>query len=250
MSSLPLVRGTAQALYPFTKRWIFDTGIAFNCNGTEQRWKRNAPKLEFEWQWNDLFKTDATGLVTHFSDVLGMYGATWTFQLGSTVYSNLSLQSDLITVLQNGPMTYSTTMVARQTQNRGWTAPSVANAWPTFSSGASLQIPYQASYRTLTTAGDSPSGTRYAFPWWSGTLSGFPSIPLRRFPIAMDLPDVDAETLETFFCWAQGRLKTFDYHDPVQNSDYWKIRFEQDTLELRYLDVNHVQVNVSLIEIN
>lgn len=248
--ALPTVRGGAQALYPLTKRIVFDTGVMHNSDATEQRWKRRAPLWEFEWSYRSLLKADAASLVTFFNGIKGSYGA-FSFTLGATTFGNLNLLSDILDIQQSGPNEHDARFVARQTQNRGWTAPSwPSGAWPTFSSGASLQLPFGPGYRRLTTAGDSPTGTRYPYSWWGNGLSGLPSGPLRKFSIDLTLPDADAATMETFCSWSQGRLNTWNFADPCEGLAYYKMRFDTDSFEFNYLDVNQVQVRVPLVEIN
>lgn len=248
--SLPLVRGIGQALYPFTKRITFDTGITFNGDATERRWKRRAPLWEFEWTYRTLLKSDASALVAAFNALSGMYGSM-SYTLGAVTFSNLAFLADDVTVTQSGPITYDTRLRARQTQNLGWTAPAwPSGAWPTFSTNTSLTLPYSSGYRWMTTTGDSPTGTRYSFPWWGSGISGLPTGPLRRFPVELVMPDVDAATFETFCCWSQGRLNTWNFADPFQGSAYYKIRFDTDIFEFNYVDVNHVRISVPLIEIN
>ncbi|GAC1674224.1 MAG: hypothetical protein NVS9B2_23490 [Steroidobacteraceae bacterium] len=248
---LPLVRGGVSAtLYPFVKRITFDTAIIMNSNATEQRWRRRMPLYEFEWTYNTLSKLDQTAIVAFFNARRGLYDTTWSYTLGTTTFNDLTFLTDAIEGLQGSTATYNLRITARQVRNPGWAAPAVTNDWPTFSTGANLQIPYGYQYRNLTTAGDSPTGMRYVWQWWGGQIPGFPTGALRRFPITFSLPDADALTMETFFLAMQGRLKTFNYTDPVQALSYFKMRFDSDVLELRYEDINRVRVATTLIEIN
>ena len=251
MTTLPTVRNGAQCLYPFTKRVIFDTGISYNCDGTEVRRLRRPVLFEFEWNWNTLIQTDAAALVAAFQAQSGMYANDLQFTLGSTTYSNLSFLQDAIDATMRRLPAYSVqSLKARQVVNASYTYPAGGSAWPTFSSGAALQYPYTSGYRNLTTSGTSPTGRNYSWKWWGNGLTHFPAGPLRRFQVEMTLPDADAATLEAFFLTRRGSMKAFDFSDPFAGSAYYKIRFASDTLELRYEDVQRVRATVQLIETN
>lgn len=248
--TLPLARGgIAQALYPFVASIQFDTGIHFNADGTEQRWKRNSPRFAFQFAYGSMPQGERDSFVTLFDSQKGAAGSNLQANLSNVpgigaAISNLAFDDDVITWSRKKPMTYEFGFRLRQTQNRAFSIPSVTAQFPMLSAGVLTQLPYEGSYRNLTMFGDSPSGPRYSRPFWDGSISGLPTRPLRRFMLANPcLPDADVSTLVTFFLWTQGMLETYSYTDPDSGTTYPTCRNEGDMLEIHYEDVNHTQIS-------
>ncbi len=223
MATFPSVRsGLATALYPFSRRIAFETGKQFFCNATEQSWKTRAPLFEFDWTLNALPAADVNTLLTFHNNRNGMLASDWSLTINGTTWNNLAMQADSFAheVADLGDI-HTVILKAVQTANAGYTIPSVSAVWPTFSSGAKLQIPMSGAWRSLTTQGSSPTGKRYGYGWWGTGVSGQPTRPLRKWECTFVLPDADAVTMENFFLGMQGRL---------------------------YRDINKIAVSVGLVE--
>lgn len=248
--SYPALRNAScTALMPFTRRVMFDTGVTYFANGTEQRWKKRAPLASFEFNNNSLTAADIALLLTHHLNQGGQGSSDWSLTIGSTTWSNLALTNDSFSFTNTQGLIYNTKLAATQTQNKGATIPSVSAVWPTFSSGAKLQYPFSATFRNLTTVSKSTTGAQWSFKWLGAGVTNQPTRALRAFNAPMVLSFADATTLETFFTWAQGRLNTFSFTDPYNGTTYTKVRFDTDVLELNYQDTNRVSVTLPLVEI-
>lgn len=244
--SLPLVRVSAQALYPVTRRVEFLTDVAFNGDFSEQRAKMRPPLTRFVFPYTSMKAADLTGVRNFLESQKGPFDATWSVTLGSTTYSNLVSEDDTFEAIEQAgsPLHYGFTLRARQTQNAGNTAGSAGAAFPALANGLRTQLPYSQIRRYAVMKNDNPlSGTAYRWTWLGGGLTGFPTGSLRGWVLSFPvLSDADLATIETHFRNQWGRWSSFTFRDPESGTDYTKCRYDQDVL-----DIVHQQTNVNVL---
>jgi hypothetical protein len=250
MSAVPNVRRTAQALYPLTRLREYSTDVCQFVNGTEQRFKTRAPLTRLKLTYSSLPADDTTGLKDFVDSAKGMFDTTNTITIGTEDLANLTLGQDTIQVTEQESLLYNTQLELRQTQNRGFTRPVVDPVWPTFANGCTAQRPYIQIRRFLTSLVDQASGLRYAWAWYGEGLTGFPDGALMAWELTLLLDNTDIVTLETFFQSMEGRLRTWSFTDPDDNSVHSHCRFDMDSLEIQAASFNLNRVTVKLREFN
>lgn len=252
MATLPLVKGTAQVLYPFTRRVRFQTGIYVSANGSEQRCPgRGVPLFEFVLNYSNLSLSDRNAINTFFTGRPGAFDTTWQMTVLGVTYQHLKFTDDVIRWKESSPNLYSSTINVRQVQNPGYSIPSVGSSFPSLASGAFTQLPYGPEWRDLTSVNDQPSGFAYGYQWYGAGLSGFPSSALRRWGLSNpSLSDADVATIENYFVGNLGAYGAFSVTDPEDSSVHTNCRFETDVLEIQYQQFAQTVVNFSVIETN
>ncbi len=251
MPTLPLVRGTGTALYPCKRIITFDTSVCVAANGSEQRWARRAPLFRFEFQYSRMNVTDRDSLKAFFAARLGMDGLDWTAGFCTLTYNNLTFDDDAMEVQQQTNLIYDTILKFHQTQNLGYTIPSPGGAFPSFSWGGSLQLPFASVTQFLTAVGDSPSGPRYTYGFYGTGQTNYPTRGLKRWKVSLPvLADANVTTLENFFVGQQGRYGQFSFTDPMDSVTYTTVRFGEDVLELQYQGPNQTAATFTLVETN
>jgi hypothetical protein len=248
--ALPLIFGNHQAQYPVTRRIKFNTRVDVAANGAEQRFVDNNPLFSFSFPFNSMTYTDEQSLLTFFNARLGMFETDWTAILGTQTYANLTFESDTFQMMRSDPLTYELSLNFKQTQNLGYPL-GTPTGFPVLTSGLPFQRPYSMSYRNLTVAGDSPTGTRYTYAFRNAGVSGFPPGVLHGWKLSYPvLSDADTAIIEAFFVASQGRYQTFTFLDdavPTPNS-YGFCRFGEDELALIYRGPNWTECSFSVVE--
>lgn len=255
---LPGLRGTGfsgyppiQALYPITYVLSTDTNVSIFTDASEQRWVRRAPLAHFVLPMSSIDESDKAAWLTHFSTALGQASQTLSLTIGSNTYENLTLLSDDLAVTTNSPLYYHQQITLRQVQNPTFTAPTSGSAFPTLSSGCVAQFPFEQTSSFLTSVVDQPTGPRYVYAWYGAGHSGLPTGYLRAWKLEYPLlSDADMLTLQTFFTNQQGRYVSFDFTDPLDNTTYHHVRFDQDDLEIQYLAPNNNSTTLLLRQTN
>lgn len=251
--SLPAVRGTAQVLYPVTRRVEFLTDVAIGLNATEQRFKKRPPLTRFVLPYTKINNTDMLAMRAFHASQFGTFDSTWSVTLGSTTYSNLTFEDDTFTALQTAdyPTAWSFTLRARQTQNAGQTAGSAGGSFPTLANSTTTQFPYARMDRFAVLLNDNPIGSRYSWKWYGGGLSGFPTGALHGWSLGYPvLSDADLVTLETFFRNQWGRWASFSFTDPDTAVTYTKCRFDMDAMEIKLNAIDQNSVTLAILETN
>ncbi len=253
MGSVPNVRGTGQALYPFTRTRGFMTDVAQFVNGTEQRYKVRAGLTTLKLPYATLVADDASSLEEFVDSAKGMFdptqSITLTDSLGNTnTYDNLALDQDTIVVTENDATLYDSQLALHQTQNLDSPPPSVPATFPVFDVGVSAQRPHQQIRRFLTAVVDQPTGIRYSWAWYGEGLTDFPDGALEAWQLTLLLSDVNLVTLETFFESVEGRMWPFTFIDPDSETEYENCRFGTDTLQIQHNGVNNNQVVVPIVQ--
>ena len=253
--TLPLVRGTAQALYPVTRRVEFLTDVAIALNSSEQRFKRRPPLTRFLLPYSRINATDMQAFRAFHATQKGTFDSTWSFTLGTTTYSHLTFEDDTFTAEETDawPLEYNFTLRARQTINPGQTAGVAGGSFPALANGAAAQLPFSRADRFAVLKNDNPTGPRYAWIWLNGEgdLTGFPSAALHGWTLTYPLiTDAELTTLETFFRNQWGRWAQFPFTDPDTLVTYSKCRFDTDVMEIRHNAPNQNSCTLSILETN
>lgn len=249
--TLPTVFGGAQALYPLVMRVSFDTGVTINCDMSEQRWKKGPPLFSFTWQYSLIDTADLGSFLTFFNSELGAFATNWSFVLGSATYANMALDFDTFTAIERNDKLYGFSIQAGQTQNKSYAIPSVSGDFPQWnnSTAVGIQKPYQRSIRLMTSTGRSQGGYRYNFAWWANGQTNMPASSLHRWQLQYPvLSDAQAAAMLQFFLGKQGRLTSFTFTDFDTSTAYTTVRFDQDTLEVRYNGPNSTSMQMNLVE--
>jgi hypothetical protein len=145
----------------------------------------------------------------------------------------------------------SFTLRARQTLNPSPTAGSSGGTFPTLANGTTTQFPYVRTQRYQVTLNQSPSGIQYAWTWFGGGLTGFPTGSLRGWELhGSMLSDADLATWETFFRNQWGRFGGFSFTDPDDSTVHTKCRFADDSFEVTHQQPNISSVVVRIVETN
>lgn len=251
--TLPLVRGTAQALYPVTRSVEFLTDIATALNATEQRFKRRPPLTRFTLPYSRVNAADTQAFRNFHDSQKGTFDSTWSFTLGATTYNHMAFEDDVFTAQETDswPLEYSFTLKARQTQNSGATAGAYGGIFPALGNGVTTQYPFSKMERFAVLRNDNPIGPRYAWTWYGGGLTGFPSSALHGWSLGFPvIPDSDLTILENFFRAQWGRWGQFTFIDPDTNISYSKCRFDNDAFEVQHNAPNQNAVTLQILETN
>lgn len=252
MSALPLVRGTAQALYPLKRTIAFDTLVSISANGSEQRSPRcGVPLFRLAFQYQNLSYADLGNLQTFFAGEKGMFASNWQVTLGSTVFANLTFDQDIIEFIEQRPKLYQCALQFRQVQNRAYTIPSALSAFPSLANVTITQLPFSQMFRNVTATGTSPSGANYSYSFYASSLTNYPTRPLRRWKLSYAaLSDADLATLENAFVGWQGRYAGFSFTDPDSTTTYAHCRLDQDSMEINYQGPGQAGASLIVTETN
>ena len=260
---LPYLRNTsgglnAQCLYPFDRIVSCYTNVNPFQNASEQRSVARPPLYGFSLPMNSLLIADKSAWLAYFVTNKGRQHTDLQLTLGGTTYSNLTLMSDVLDVIQQTNLIYNQRVALRQVAAANfstYTPPSVGSSFPMLKFGfgsptsSGVELPFSQASSFLTSVGDSPFGPRYVLSWYAAGLVGFPGTYLRSWNISYPLLDAtDLATLETFFLGKQGRYAVFSFTDPQSGVVYPNVRFNNDELVIRYITVNQYSTEISLVE--
>lgn len=252
--TLPTVRGGVQALCPVTRRVEFLTDIAIALNATEQRFKKRPPLTRFVLPYTRVNATETAAFKAFVESQKGTFDSTWSFTLGAINYTHLTLEDDTFTAREEAawPNLYSFTLRARQTQNAGQTAGAAGAAFPALANGAKCLLPYSQMRRFAVLLNDNAAGgTRYAYTWYAGGLSGFPTRSLRGWQLEYPIvSDADLATIETHFRNNWGRFGLWQFTDPDDSVVYTKCRYDDDALSIVNNGPNQNALTLRIMETN
>lgn len=250
MASLPTVRSGAKALYPFSRTSQFSTRVNQFQNGTEQRWKMRAPLHEFALQFTKINATDLASLESFWASIKGSFDKTWDYTLGG-LYATCAMLDDHMTIRQSRRLLFDVAFRFRQVAKSGAITGAGGGTFPALASGAITQLPYTRHRRGFVSRNDMPSGPRYAYTWYAGGLTGFPTRDLNAWEVGgQTLTDTDADTLEAYFALQNGRYGTFTFVDPDSAASFAKCRFGQDGFERQYVGINQNSLTLLVEEFN
>lgn len=252
--SLPILRGSSQALYPFTQTISYLTGVKRFQNGAQQRFaRRPLPLITTEIEYHQLTQSQKNTLKTAFIAAKGQQSTSLSITIGSVEYDNLSFNADVFDALEAQPTQYSSTIRLIQSAGQnGLTASSTPETFPTFSYSTITQLPFTESQTFKTTAGMSPvSGNRFTYAWNTSTARSIDYAGLRRLTLTFDpCWDADLSTLLQHFVGNQGALGKFSFTNPDDSSTYTSVHYASDDLVIRYNAPNNSSVTVVFEETN
>lgn len=252
--TLPLVRVSAQALYPVTRTVSFLTDVATALNRAEQRAKTRPPLTRFIFPYTKVSAADLTSIRNFLESQKGPYDTTWSVTLGSTTYSHLMSEDETFSAVEAADFqtAYSFSLRARQTQNPGYTCGSPGAAFPALANGLRTQLPYTQIRRYAVTRNiNARTGTAYTWTWFGGGLTGFPTGSLRGWELSYPvLSDADLATLETHFRNQWGMWSAFTFRDPETAVDYPKCRYAHDDLEVVHQQMGISSLTLRVVETN
>ena len=251
--SLPTVRGGVQALCPVTRRVEFLTDVAIALNATEDRRKKRPPLTRFILPYTRVSATETAAFKAFFESQKGTFDSTWSFTLGASTFTNLTFEDDTFTAREEAatPGTYGFTLRARQTPNAGQTAGAAGAAFPTLANGARAMLPYTQIRRFAVLLNTNPHGPQYAYTWYSGGLSGFPTGSLHGWELSYPvLSDADLASIEAHFRNQFGKWGLWSFQDPDDATVYTKCRYDIDGLEIVNVGPNQNSLTLRIQETN
>jgi hypothetical protein len=95
---LPLIRGTATALYPLTRNVLYNSGVNIAWAASEQRYRKIPPLTTLQFVYNNLTKADKNTLTTFFETQKGMFDPSWFLVLGLADTGTISAASHNLTI--------------------------------------------------------------------------------------------------------------------------------------------------------
>lgn len=113
-------------------------------------------------------------------------------------------------------------------------------AFPAFSAGESVHLPYRQEWDVLNASNKMPHGYQYAY--------NLRAAAVKRWEINFSLSDVDLATLKAFWDTVKGAYDEFTFTDPDTAVTTAKCRFEQDALDTKYVGPNENLVMVQIQE--
>lgn len=251
-ATLPTVRSGAVALYPVNRSAYRPVNVTTFMSGKEQRYKSASAYAGFQLDYSQINATDRTSLDNFVASTKGSFDSTWQFVLGSATYGSLAFETDSFdwTEAANFPGLYNASLRFRQTISSGAAAAGTGTSYPTFAGGITTQLPFIQNTRYLTAKNNLECGIQHAYAFYGAGLTGYPTRGLYGWTLNYSVfTDAEIVTLEAFFALQQGRLGTFSFTDPKDGTTYTKVRFDQDSLEIKYQSPNIAQVQVKLAEV-
>lgn len=115
-------------------------------------------------------------------------------------------------------------------------------AFPTFTTGESVHLPYKQETEYWNSTNRQAHGYQYSY--------NILSTGLKRWEITFVLSDTDIATLQTFWAARKGSYEEFTFTDPDTATTTSKCRFDQDALSVQYIQPNENRVTVTIQEYN
>ena len=113
-------------------------------------------------------------------------------------------------------------------------------SFPTFTAGESVHLPFSQGVEFWNVINRQPHGYQYAY--------NIRASPLKRWEIEFSFSDTDLATMLTFWDTVKGSYGEFDFTDPDTGATTNKCRFDQETLDVRYVGPNENIVSVVIQE--
>ena len=113
------------------------------------------------------------------------------------------------------------------------------STFPQIVTGVTTQLPYVSARRCNVCKVTQDSGQQYAYYWDANTLGRWEL----NFSV---LSSAELSTLRTF--WeARGAWDSFSFTDPDTGTTYTTCRFDGDTFEVGYTDVNTYSLKLVIV---
>jgi hypothetical protein len=218
--SLPVIRGTSAALYPYTMTISFATEVVQMQNGKQQRWVKRPVLVRFEVPYAALTQAQKNTVLAAVTSAKGQFDTTLSLTVGATTYTNLSLDSDDFTARESKTTQYEAPLKLSQVVGQNLSPGTAGQTFPALANGALCVLPYTQGKRFQTVATMTPGGTKQTYTEWGASLTGYPSNGLKFWELEESkLSDVDIATRIAHFIANWGRCFIFPVID--EPSGFW-----------------------------
>lgn len=244
--SLPIIRGSSQAIYPFTVSYCFVTGLGQFQNGNQQRWIKAPGLVKFSIPYPALSQAQKNTLLAAITSAKGGFDTTLQLTLGATNYTNLSLDSDDFLATESSSMMYDAPVKLSQTI--GQLLPGTSGtAFPTLASGEICKLTYAQGRRFQTISTKMEAGPKYTYPEFGGGLANYPGASgLMRWELnEQHLSDADRATRVNHFVANWGRAIGFTFTDE-DSTPYAATHYAMDELTVTHNGPNDASTKISL----
>lgn len=240
--TFPTLSSGCSVLSTFTRAAIAPVRVVQFGDDSEQRWATFSPLGGWTLDLTDIGAADLTAL-RDFQDLQkGGFDTTWTFSLDSINYTGCTFEVDEITWTETTPNLFSARVAFRQTRRPGDTAAAPGSLiFPSIRTGVITQMPFETGRAYESVKVDLPTSRRIAA--YTRTT------PLHRWSLRFPaITKTEALTLFNFFIACGGKLRTFQFDDPVTSTAYFNVRFDMDAMEIQHSGPNRCSTTVLLRE--
>jgi hypothetical protein len=198
--SLPVIRGTSAALYPYTMTISFLTGVGQWQNGAQQRWVRASGLVKFDLPYANLTQSQKNTLKSALASAKGRDNQTLSLTIGATTYTNLGLDSDEWSATESVTTRYAGPVSLSQQIGQNLSPGTAGTAFPTLANGAMGILPYVQKQRFQSVFQKVEAGPAYVTPEFGAGITGYPTGPLMAWEFnSQGVSDADIATLTAHF---------------------------------------------------
>lgn len=251
--SLPIIRGSSQALYPFKLSYMFSTLVNHYQNGSEQRCVRAPGRVRFELPYQHLKQAQKNSVFSGVAASRGQEDTTITITLGMTTYTGLSLDSDTVGASEGLPLVYEAPLSATQAIPQNLSPGTSGQPFPTLTY-APAQRPYlqRQTWQTVVTEIPNSFGAKWTYSEFGPgpILQSYPTGALMSWEwTELSLSDADVATRVAHYIANYGMAYTFQFTDPDDSSVHSKVRYNFDTLVVQYNGIADTSIAIQLQEV-
>lgn len=244
--SLPVIRGTSAALYPFTATYSFLTLVGEMQNGYQQRSVKRQGIVRFELPYAKMTQSQKNTIKAAVTSAKGQFDTTLSLVLGATTYTNLSLDADDFEAVESVTKQYNAPLRLTQTIPQGITIGIPTSPFPALSNGTMGVLPFTQGKRFQSIVTKMEAGPKYTFAEFGGGLAGYPTDGLMHWSFDESmLSDTDTAIRVNHFCNNYGKAYKFPFTDEDGNV-YTAAHYATDELVVQYMGVNNSRLKVSL----
>ncbi len=248
MAAIPIIRGGLQALYPVTVTYRFSTNIMKNENGSEDRNIRDFGRVKFDLTWGALIQSEKNTLKSFADAAKGRDDASSTLTFRGTTYTNLGLDSDTFSAVENTTTQYDVKMTFSQAITQDLSPGTPGQPFPTFANGSISQLPWTQRKGFRTDLSATSYGPRFPWAWYGAGLTDFPDDGLMGWNVGgQTVSDADIAVLVAHFIANAGMYGDFTYPDE-DGTPHTKVRYDSDELVVTYQEPNRASVSIGLQE--
>lgn len=250
MSTLPIVRGTTSALYPFTQTFHCFTGKSDSEAAKAIRWVSSPPVVTFELPYNPLTQTQKNALKSYFTSSKGQFDKLSQITIAGATYTGLSFDTDEWQVVEQGPTVYNSKWSLTQTVPQNFSPGSSGGAFPTLSTGAISQRPWTQKKRFKTIVSRGPYSSKHTLAMYAGGWTNFPSDGLMGWQNTYpSLTDSETTSIVNHFLANWGDCFPFTYTDE-DGTVYSNIYYASPDLVIKRNQPNSSNITISLVQMN
>lgn len=247
-TSLPIIRGTSTALYPFTQTYICNTGKSDAQSGATARWVKSPPIVRFEMPFNPLTQADKNTLKVDFGSYKGQFTTNLQLTALGTTWTNLSLDSDEFAAVEQVTTQYGVRWVVTQAIPQNLSAGSSGGGFPLLTNGTMGQLPYTQKKRWQTIVSKVQAGPKYALAEFAGGWANFPTDGVMGWELdERMLTDADVNTRVAHFLANWGSAKPFTFIDEDGNSYIW-VFYASDQMVITRQQPNVSSIKTVLVQ--